>query len=949
MIRSGYSFHVAAGHMKDVVSRVKEVGMTSLPLTDRNSTFGFVEMNKMAKEAELRPVFGAEFGVVPNKSEKKPRPDYWKFLTKTSLRQLHDLVAEATDIIKEPCLTYEEAMAAPGLFKITGERVLLEHLGRVVPGDVFIGLSPALPVATYREALRMGLRFVAISDNLFPREEDKEFYRITLGWRSTSQTYPQWILSDEEWRKAVGWFVDEEQQGLALLHRDYILHNCRASIKKASLLVAEKKRSLKDMCIDGARRLGCNLTDPVYRERLLRELKLIRDKNFEDYFYIIADAISYAKEEMIVGPARGSSCGSLVCYLLGITTVDPIPFGLIFERFIDVNRADLPDIDIDFDDTKRDMVFEYMREKYGHERVGRLGSVMTMGARSALTQLGKSLKIPTWMVNQVADGAIKRMAGDSRASSTIEDTVNTTDAGKRMLDEFPESKVVYRMEDHPTGAGQHAAGVVLTQEALAEYVAVNTYSGAVMCDKKSAEELNLLKIDVLGLTQLSVFARCLELIGQRPVNGYLESLPLDDEGAFRVLNEGKYAGVFQFMGSAVQRTAERIKITSLEDIIALGALARPGPLSSGGTDTWVMRKNGVMPISYAHDSLVPHTESTFGCILYQEQVMQIGREVGGLSWEDVSALRRAMSKSLGVEFFDKFGDPWKRGAIAKGWPEKDANQFWGEMIQFGAMAFNRAHSVAYGFISYWCAYLKAHHPLEFAAATMDMEGDADKQLIMLRELDKEGIKYIPIDPERSTDRWTIADGVLVGPLINAIGVGPKSVTEIMRCRRSGEELKPSLKMRLISAKTKIDSLTPISDAIKRLCPDILSAGIKTLPTPLSEVKPGIKSAVVLGVVTLLDTTDENAPVKVTKRKGKVFKGPTIALNMFLRDDEDELFCKVDRFDFKEGLGPKIFDRGGVNKSLWAFKGEVPDDFRMLKVKQAKYLGRIDDECVAETD
>jgi DNA polymerase-3 subunit alpha len=266
------------------------------------------------------------------------------------------------------------------------------------------------------------------------------------------------------------------------------------------------------------------------------------------------------------------------------------------------------------------------------------------------------------------------------------------------------------MENHPSSAGQHAAGVVVTQEPIAEFVAVNFKTGGAMCDKKDAEDLNLLKIDALGLTQLSVFERTLELIGIPSRNGFLETIPLDDAAAFEVLNRGHFAGIFQFTGSTVKSLTKEITIDHIEDMIAITALARPGPIGSGGAEQWVRRRNGVDKVTYPHELFRPHVEMTLGIVLYQEQVMQIGRDIGDLSWEDVNALRRAMSKSLGKEFFDKYGDRWKASAIAKGIPASILDGVWDDLCNYGAMAFNRSHSVAYGLVSYWCCWLKAHHP-----------------------------------------------------------------------------------------------------------------------------------------------------------------------------------------------------------------------------------------------
>lgn len=943
-IRSGYSFRTAVGHLADVMACVKEIGLPAAPITDRNSTFAFNRWAKLAKENGLRPVFGVELAVTPQLGDKKPVLDWWTFIAKDNLRPLHDLVALATaNPGKEPSLTYAQALAAPGVFKITGERVQLHHL--TPQEDLYVGLSPSLPKATYKSAHAAGILFCAVADNVFPAENDKEFYRVTLGWRSGAQTYPQWVVSDDEWRRSVGWFADREIQDVALENRNKILESSTAQLKKATLLIPEKPATLRAMCEAGARAKGIDLSNPAYAARLKKELDLIAEKEFEDYFYIIADMVKWAKQRMVVGPARGSTCGSLACYLLGITEIDPIPFGLIFERFIDITRTDLPDADLDFSDERRQMVFDYVEQKYGRERVARLGTVGLFKPRSALNEVGKSLKVPRWQVERVLDGVIERSGGDSRALQQLEDTLTDTEAGRRLLAEYPEVKVAGRLEGHPNNASQHAAGIVLTQEPVAEYVAVDSRSKATMCDKKDAEDLNLLKIDALGLTQLSIFERALQLIGKPDRSGFLEKIPLDDSAAFDVLNKGHFAGVFQFMGGALQSLTKQITVSDIEDIISITALARPGPMASGGANLWVQRKTGRAQIDYPHPIFEPYLRDTLGIVMYQEQVMQIGREIGDLSWGDVTALRKAMSKSLGKEYFDQFGDRFKAAAVKKDVPPEALEKIWDDLTSFGSWAFNRSHSVAYGIVSYWTCWFKAHHPVEFAAATLDAEKEPMRQIALLRELAEEGIEYVPVDAEHSELRWTIkqqgANKVLVGPLTQIKGVGPATVREIMDARAAGRPLRATIRKKLEEAKTEIDTLFPVRDKVSTLHPDLSAVGIVTRPTNISKLQCGTFGDVVLiGVANKIAPKDENEAVNVAKR-GYAFSGPTAALNLFMRDDTDEIFCKVNRFDF-ERLGREIVERGRAGKALYAIKGQVWSGFRGLGVKGVKFLGFMDD-------
>lgn len=946
MYRSGYSFKTAIGHLPDVVSRLKECGWhDAFPIADRNSTFGYVKFSKLAKTNKARAIYGVELAVTRQLGAAKPIVDYWQFLAKSSLRPLHDLVNLATkNSTREPLITYDQAMAAEGLFKIAGPAALLDNFSSTE--DVFIGLSPATPYGLIKSALDRGHRFFAKSDNVYPRAEDQELYRMALGWRAETQTYPRHILNDQEWLESllpVFGGAGRDVLGRAINYRNLVLSNCLAELKVAELLKPEQPMSLRQMCELGAELLNCNLNDPVYAERLDRELKLIAEKKFEDYFFILADLIGYAKKNMIVGPARGSSCGSLVCYLIGITSIDPIPYGLIFERFIDINRSDLPDIDVDFADDRRDMVFAYAEEKYGADRVARLGTVSLFKPRSALKQAGAALRIPTFMVERALEGVIERSGGDSRALLALEDTLNQTEMGKKLVQEFPNALLAAKLEGHPDNASQHAAGMVLTEQPVAEYVAVDARTKAAMCDKKDAEELNLLKIDALGLTQLAIFQRCLELMGQ-PSNsaaGFLESIPLDDQKAFEVLNNGKFSGIFQFMGIALKSLTRQIKVNSLEDIISITALARPGPLATGNAHTWVRRRNSNESYEQLHPKLAELTKGTYGVVIYQETVMQVGRQIGLLSWEDVSELRKAMAKSLGNEFFGKFLDKFIAGATSQGIDPELAKKIWDMICEFGAMGFNRSHAVAYGIVSYWCCWMKAHHPMEFAAATLDAEKDPVKQLTLLRELSQEGIDYVAVDPQHSTERWSfIKEGnsaKLVGPLTMINGIGPAAMKEIIECRRKNIPLRAVLAKKLESAQTKIDQLWPIKAASEEL----LKAGnVVSMVTPVSKVQCGIQDQVcVVGVFSKIAPKDENEAVNVMKRGGVKLSGPTDALNLFLRDDEDEIFCKVNRFKFNE-LGRPIIERGGVGKALYAVKARVYKGFRGLDIIAVRYLGEL---------
>jgi hypothetical protein len=683
--RTGYSFRKAVGHIPEVVRALKAAGHDYAPIVDRASTFGYAKWVSEAAKQGLPHVFGVELAVSKLINAKKPSSDQWAFLALDDLSGINRLINTATQQFRyQPLLTVEQAISAPGVFKITGPAPPFELSDGPIEG-VHIPLAPSTPMGVIKRAVRHGWPLIATHDSFYPTPEDRSFYEILCGRGADLQMHAQHILSEAEWRESVepfGLSPAQLEDALALARRA-LERSAGIPLPKASLPHPERKATLREMCLHGAEERGLKvLGDEVYEARLNRELALIEEKDYTDYFYIVSDLCKWAKKNMVVGPARGSSCGSLVCYLLDITDIDPIPYGLIFERFIDVNRDDMPDIDIDFSDKNRHMVFDYLCERYGHDHVARLGTVAMYQPKSSLSEVGTALKIPKWMCDAVADSMLERSGGDARALFKIEDTLATMPAGQRLVQEYPEVAIVTKFEGHPRHNSTHAAGIVVADKPIYEYVAVDERTGSTMCDKKDAEgAFNLLKIDCLGLTQLSVFEDCLELAGKK--YDYLLKIPMDDEEAFKVLNEGRWAGVFQFNGIALQSITKQFKVDSFNDIVCVTALARPGPLASGGAHEWVKRRNGSSPIAYPHPIFEPYMNDTLGVVLYQEQVMEIGRNVGDLNWGQVTQLRKAMSKSLGAEYFDQFGDPWKKGAISKGVDPKATVKIWDDLCLSG--------------------------------------------------------------------------------------------------------------------------------------------------------------------------------------------------------------------------------------------------------------------------
>lgn len=948
-LRTGYSFRAAVGKLDKVMARLVECQYPAAPITDRSSTFGYVKWQKLCQKNNLKPVFGVELAVTSDLSDRKARMDFWTFIAINSTVPINKLVELATkQFYYRPQLTYQQAIEATGLVKVIGHR---SDLTKFNPSpEIYVGLAPSVNRGYINQALSLGHQLVAAGDNRWPSPEkdDKILYETIVGRDASLQSYDQHIQSEEEWKASTQYFVDDINQQRAITNAHLILRYANVTLRKSSLLVPEKPLTLRQMCEEGAKKLGCDLTQPIYLARLDRELNLIADKKYEDYFYVIADLCQWSRANMLVGPARGSSCGSLVCYLLEITTIDPIPYGLIFERFVDIHREDMPDIDIDFSDKNREKAIAYLSNKYGSERVARIGSVALYKGPSALKEAGAALRVPRFMCEAVADSALKRSSGDARAMDTLEDTLTMMPAGQEMIREYPEMRVVTRMEGHPRHSSQHAAGVVISNEPTINYIALDAHTGAMQCDKKDAEELNLLKIDCLGLTQLSTFEYALELAGLERLT--LESIPKDDPLAFKVLNDKKFCGIFQFNGIALQTTVNQFTVETIDDVIITTALARPGPLASGAQNDWTSRRNGAKPVTYPHPVFEPYLKSTLGIVVYQEQVMEIGRNIGGLSWEDTTNLRKAMSKSLGIEYFNQFGEKFKNHARQYISDQKQLDKVWQDLCSMGSWAFNLAHAVAYGTISYMCCWLKAHHTEEFAAATLTNEGDPAKQIQILRELVNEGIPYVPVDAARSTDRWTVGiideKKTLIGPFTNIKGIGPKTIEKIIAARNAGGAMPKQVERLISESENRLSTLFPIREAFARLLPDPLKIGVAASPTPINKIIVTDKdySVTLFCTLTKINPRDENETIKVSKRGGRIIEGePTTSLNLYLTDDTDTVFAKISRFDY-DVLAKPIVDRGKAGKCLYIIQGKVKGgkdkSFRMVSVEHVIYVGDI---------
>ncbi len=947
MIKSAYSFRMAVDKLPEIADRIKEIGWSHFPLADFGSTYGFGYLEEECAKRELKPIYGATIPVTAAFQTKKPIYDEFVFLAKGNVANVNRLVSKSYENFRyTPLLKYKDMIAAEGVVKIAGFRARLDEFEP--SEDTYIGLSGACSKGYIRKALERGFKLIATQNNTYTRPQDRGFYEVLCGRGASTQTYNQYIQTDDEWLEEVtNLGFDRDLALKAIDNRNAVFAQCEGvTIPQGSVLDPKSPKTLRELCIEGAAVLGVDLNDPVYSERLDTELEVIEAKGFANYFFIMADIMRYARSLTLVGPARGSSAGSLVAYLLSITTVDPIKYDLLFWRFIDVNRNDYPDIDSDTASCDRDAVIEYIVERFGKDRVAQLGTIAKFQAKNTADEVCKALDIPKFEINGVLDALPSYAAGDDRTDGALQEALENTPQGHAFLKKYPYFELAKKFGGHPRHSSTHAAGVLVTEEPIENYFARDTRNNTVQCDLKVAEKKNLLKVDMLGLLNLSIFKTALEL-ANLPMD-HLSTISLDDQNVFDVLNAGKYQGVFQLEGKAAQQLAREIRFESLEDISNISAISRPGPMMSGSAASWVRRRMGKEPVTYLHPAFEPYLKNTMGLLIMQEDLMKIARELAGLEWKDVTALRKAVGKSMGEEAMRKYSEPFIAGMENSGIPREVGEAFWQEILGFSKYGFNRSHSISYAIVTYWSCYLKCYFPLEYAAASLTHRDSKETQIEFLREMAAEGVDYIPFDPDLSTASWTVQtkDGkkVLLGPLTSVKGLGPKKISQILGARARGEPLPDSLQKLLSHATTELSTLYPVRDAISKMNWQSKLVG------PATKLKDAVptdnwEEFQVIGLLTKAEIQDENDPKKVADRLSRgqigIQPGNPKSIQIRLRNDEtSDFLCKViaKRLDeFKDYVLEKL----AVDKSIVVVRGKFPPGVPCLLVNEIEEIGRME--------
>ena len=874
-IQTEYSFKKSFYPLEQAVADAKEFTDSVCIIDD--TTFGYVKFEKACNEAQIVPYYG--LSIMVTDISKKDRSVHKT--CNTSERMI--LIAISTKGITD---LYD-------LYRISTERY--NRYNRLLPSDLIgrdiVVIGDVFPSTYSRIALD-------IKPALYPSLDDISVYQCITGARGIDPT--------------PNCFTGKISAGF-----DEIGH---VQLPRATMIKYSGPLDFTEECKIGLENLGLS-SNNEYLDRMAYEIKMIKSKNFQDYFMIVSDMIKEAKKSMIVGPGRGSSGGSLVCYALGITSVDPIEHGLIFERFIDVNRSDYPDIDTDYPDTRRaDVIAQTARR---HQSVHKLSTITRYSPRSILNDFAKEYDIPAYELSDIKNSIIERSSGDARAKSCLGDTFEG-EAGKAFLDKYPYMRESEKAEGHARNFGTHAAGIIVLDEPMSNYGAVDEKTGVVCLEGKDAEEIGLLKIDCLGLRTLSIIENCLKLSGIPLAAIY--KIPLDDEEVLNVFNGGDLSDIFQFDGAAIGMVCNRITVDSFNDLVAITALGRPGALNSGGTDNYIKVNEGEQPPEYFGDDYYDITKDTNGVVVYQEQTMLLLRAVGSLSWEDVNIMRRIISKSRGDQFFAKYKDKFIDGALLNGYEQSKAEEIWEAIAPMGSYAFNKSHAVAYAMISYWCAYCKVSQPFNFLAANLNNAKDDDHALTLLRKYVKShDIEYVTVDPDISMVGWTIQDGVLVGGLTNIKGIGEKKALDIIERRKPGSKKKFTATMlkTLMNPVTPFDELYPIETTYAHIYKEYNI-------TKIEDIKPGDRITTI-GKLLVKDLRDRNDVQSLIKRDGKRIETNTHYLNLTIEDDTGVIKGTIAPFDMDKLNGLELAETLVVGEVI-GISGSVREGWSTIGIK-----------------
>lgn len=816
--------------------------MTAQAVTEHGNVSSYVQHEKACAKVGIKPIFGLEAYVAPaNMREKKnQRKTHLTILAmnQTGYVNLMKLVTRswADNFYRWPTIHWADLKEYnDGLIIISGcadsevncsllggkwvgspsedrARKVIDRYHRVFGDRYYLEVQQFPELArtcdinpwVAEEAARRGLQIVATADCHYPNPEHNKMQAILHAARRGKGTVEDaeasWeygILlthptSDRSlWKRLVGTGLTGEQASAAIFTSAEIAERCNVILPKADRLryplrkQADSSEELMWKWLREGWRYRSRSNKRLithrkeYMERVKYEMSLIVDKDFIDYFLMLSDAVSWAKDSGIpVGPARGSAAASLCCYLMRITEIDPMPFpNMLFERFIDINRTDLPDVDLDFDDERREELTTHMTELYGEDHVAKIGTYTKYRGKNALDDVARVYDIKPWEVQPVKDLMVERSGGDSRVDSSLEDTFTMFQQAADVLEKYPDLRRAIELEGDYRSMSVHAAGLVISNDPLVDNVAYYTQfdkdekvkNRVMSVDKKDAEYLGLLKADFLGLKTMGMIRRALEMIDM-PLED-LYTIPLDDPKVLEAFNRNDVVGVFQFSGGATKIVNGDVKPDNFLELCDINALSRPGPLHSGTTNDYIHIKHGRKKPDHLHPIIDEITKHTKFCIIYQEQILQILREIGGMPWTHIQEIRKIISLKKGIGEFNKVGRlDFIEGAQARhGISEEKAVHIFNRLVTAGQYAFNASHCVSYSMLAYWQMYLKVYHPAAFYAGNLIKFKDDEYNL--LRDALTHDIKILGPDLDESEATWVAGKDGIRGGFMQIKGIG----------------------------------------------------------------------------------------------------------------------------------------------------------------------------------
>ncbi|MBE3571933.1 MAG: DNA polymerase III subunit alpha [Moorella humiferrea] len=832
-VHSEYSLLDGACRIKDLVRAAGVMGMPALALTDHGVMYGAVDFYKAAREEGIKPIIGCEVYVAPrSRHDREPHKDDYQYhlvllaADERGYRNLTALVSAAylegfyykPRVDRELLSRHSEGLIALSaclagevpdwLLKDRPDKAreaaawLRDVFGRenfyLELQDQGLREQRKINAGLLEISRRLDVPLVATNDVHYITREQARLHDVLLCIQ-TGKTLddPNRLRfpNDQFYLKTAAEMVDMfKEVPSALTNTLAVAERCnfeftfgRLHLPAYRVPEGEDAASyLRRLCHEGLSRRYPG-DDGRARQRLDYELSIIEQMGYPGYFLIVWDIVNFARRQGIpVGPGRGSAAGSLVAYCLGITSIDPLRYNLLFERFLNPERVSMPDIDIDLCFERRDEVIQYVQEKYGREHVAQIITFGTMAARGAVRDVGRVLGMPLSEVDRIAR-LIPLEPGITleRALATMPELQESYEKSEEVRELLDTARA---LEGMPRHASTHAAGIVITREPLIHYLPLQK-NGEVVTTQfpmQVVEELGLLKMDLLGLRTLTVIeraCRAVEANHGRLID--LDNLPLDDRDTYQLLASGETSGIFQLESGGMRAILRELKPERFEDIIALVALYRPGPLGSGMVEDFIERKHGRKPITYLHPALEPILRDTYGVILYQEQVMRIASELAGFTLGQADILRRAMGKKK-PEVLAAQREHFLDGAHRKGIPVETAAKIFELMEYFAGYGFNASHSAAYAMVAYQTAYLKAHYPAELMGALLSSVAEhLDKMGPYLAECRRMGIKVLPPDVNESGIDFTVSGGHIRFGLAAVKNVGRTAVEAIIAAREAG--------------------------------------------------------------------------------------------------------------------------------------------------------------------